>query len=160
VSWVQPANLHFTLKFLGDVPERLLPALLEVGEETGRRSQPVALELRELGAFPNTQSPRAIWVGARDGVATLIGLAANLAQVLHERALVLGDNRPFSAHCTIGRVKDSRGRDDLTAALSREAGFVAGRLQAHELHLVRSELSRTGPAYTNLAAFPLLGPVG
>ncbi len=153
VSWVKPENLHFTLKFLGDVPERLLPALGEVGEETGRRSGPVAVDLAGLGAFPNSCSPRVVWIGCGEGVETLSGLAANLAGVLRERGLVLGDNKPFAAHCTLGRVRE--GRPELTEALAREAGFTAGRLRAEEFHLVRSELARTGPTYTNLGAFPL-----
>lgn len=156
VSWVQPANLHFTLKFLGDVPERLLPALQEVGEETGRRSLPVRLDLAGLGAFPNNRSPRVIWVGCGTGADGLMELAANLATVLGERALVLGDNKPFAAHCTIGRVRDSRGLPELVSALADEAPFAGGCVQSDEFHLVRSELARTGPTYTNLAAFPLL----
>ncbi|NPV45495.1 MAG: RNA 2',3'-cyclic phosphodiesterase [Armatimonadetes bacterium] len=155
VSWVQPANLHFTLKFLGDVPERLLPALVEVGEETGRRSAPVRVELAGVGTFPHGRSPRVIWVGCGAGVNSLEGLAANLASVLGERALVLGDNKPFAAHCTIGRVRDSHGLGELNSALTREGHFTAGFLQAEEFHLVRSDLAGTGPTYTNLASFAL-----
>lgn len=155
VSWVQPANLHFTLKFLGEVPAPLLPTLVEVGEQTGRRSAPVRVEVAGLGAFPNSRSPRVIWVGCGAGVENLKALAANLAAALRERGVALGDTKPFAAHCTLGRVRDSRRLEELTKALVREERFSAGLLEASEFHLVRSELAPTGATYTNLAGFAL-----
>lgn len=160
VSWVRPENLHFTLKFLGDVPTRLVPDLERLGTETGTKCPPVAVDLAGLGAFPETGSPRVVWVGCGAGVDSLERLARVLHDTVWGSGLVLGDSKPFAAHCTIGRVKDPRQAGDLVAALQREAGFSAGRLEVAEFHLISSELSRTGPTYTTVASFPLLGSSG
>jgi 2'-5' RNA ligase len=160
VSWVRPENLHFTLKFLGDVPTRLLPDLERLGAETGAKCPPVVVDLAGLGAFPEPSSPRVVWVGCGAGVDSLERLARVLHDTVWGSGLVLGDNKPFAAHCTIGRVKDPRQAGDLVTTLQREAGFTAGRLEAAEFQLISSELARTGPTYTTVASFPLLGSSG
>lgn len=154
VSWVNSANLHFTLKFLGEVPARLVPQLEQVGREVGQQCAPVVAELRGVGAFPNLSRPRVVWVGTVETALTLTRLAETLRLTLDRNGLRLGDDKPFASHCTLGRVKEPPG-GLFTRALEQEAAFVAGRLEATEFQLVRSELSRSGPTYTTLASFPL-----
>ena len=156
VGWGAPENLHFTLKFLGEVPARMLLDLRRVGVETARRCAPTVVTLEGVGAFPNPRHPRVIWVGTGEGAHQLGHLARALHRNLEASALFLGDSRPFAAHCTIGRVRDPRDTDGLAAAIGSEASFAPGSLECTEFHLMLSELSRSGPTYGSLARFPLL----
>jgi RNA 2',3'-cyclic 3'-phosphodiesterase len=158
VGWGVPENLHFTLKFLGEVPARMLLDLRRVGAETARLCAPAVVTLQGVGAFPNPRSPRVIWVGTGDGAHELGHLARALHRALEANALFLGDSKPFAAHCTIGRVRDPRDANGLPAALASEASFTPGSLECTEFHLMLSELSRAGPTYSSLARFPLLAP--
>lgn len=157
VSWVAPANLHFTLQFLGEVPAGLVPALQQVGQAVGEQCAPVAAELRGVGAFPSAGRPRVLWVATRETALTLTRLATTLRQALTGGGFAPDEAKPFASHCTLGRLKEPAS-GGLVAALAREAGFVAGRLDAAEFHLMRSELSRSGPTYTKLASFALRHP--
>src|SRR5712664_4454763 len=60
--WVRPENLHVTLKFIGEVPETKLAAIRST--LAGARSdQPVTVDFRGLGFFPNDKHPRVFWAG-------------------------------------------------------------------------------------------------
>ena len=73
ISWVQPAKIHLTIKFLGDMDEQVID-LLSVAVERAIGSQTaVNLPLERLGAFPRSQNPKVLWVGpwkSEDAVAT------------------------------------------------------------------------------------------
>ena len=107
VSWVKAENLHYTMRFLG-----------EVGEDGARRAAEAAVEaaavepafeavLGSFGAFPNPARARVIWVGMATGAEALKSLAAALEQALRRRGFDRAD-KPFAAHLTLGRVRDPR----------------------------------------------------
>jgi 2'-5' RNA ligase len=101
VAWVQRENLHLTLKFLGPVDEhqvrRAQEALDELGDIPSFR-----IDLRGIGAFPSPGRPRVIWIGIRpqEPVQALAASVESRLADLHP------ENRPFSAHITIGRLRD------------------------------------------------------
>src|SRR3970282_2871583 len=68
VSWVKPENLHFTLKFLGEVPELRLPALQETFRSSVAGIDRFTLSLAGLGTFPPRGRPRVVLVGGARGV--------------------------------------------------------------------------------------------
>jgi 2'-5' RNA ligase len=63
ISWTQPASIHLTLKFLGDMDEQVIDPLLVVVEQAIGSQIAVNVPLERLGAFPRPQSPRVLWVG-------------------------------------------------------------------------------------------------
>ena len=63
ISWVQPAKIHLTIKFLGDVDEQFIEPLRGVVEQTIGGQPSVNMPLERLGAFPRPHSPRVLWVG-------------------------------------------------------------------------------------------------
>lgn len=107
---VGPAPIHFTLAFLGDVPDggdRIAAALASV------RFEAFDVVVVGAGAFPSARRPKVVWVGSDDaGGRGLAGLAAAVAGALAplgEEGGMSGEDRPFKPHATICRMGPSRG---------------------------------------------------
>ena len=148
VTWVKPAALHVTIKFLGEVSEadvRRLSAVLEPPIDM----EPFSVEWRGLGTFPNNRHPRALWLGVINGAAKLAEVEAEVSRRIAGAAAFELDDRAFLPHLTIGRVKMAGEGIDwpkvLQAAEVRQASSFVDRVT-----LYRSELSQFGPNYTGL----------
>lgn len=154
VKWVEPQNLHLTLKFLGDIEEKQVAELKEALGPAISGEKSFSIELEGIGAFPTTRSPRVVWVGVSLGKEQLV----KCAQVVEEACQRLGfpkEERPFSTHLTIGRV---RSRDRLAPFVKKlqVTEFRASTpAQVTRLILFQSILSSHGPTYTPLAETPL-----
>jgi 2'-5' RNA ligase len=152
--WVPRANLHITLKFLGPaVDSHRLQQLTAGLHQLATRTAPFELAATGLGAFPNLDRPRAIWVGLRNVESgALAALAARLETVAAEYGFER-EKRRWSGHLTIGRVGDrplaGETRESLHAAQDRKFGV--SRIESMTLY--RSRLG-SGPArYEALATF-------
>jgi 2'-5' RNA ligase len=103
VRWVPAADLHLTLKFLGETAEGRLDELDRALAEavTGVRS--LAVTVDGFGAFPNLTHPSVVWAGV------LTDPALELLQHGVEKAFgPLGfppEGRPFRPHVTLGRAR-------------------------------------------------------
>ena len=65
VRWVRPESIHLTLKFIGNIEDRLLPAVFEVMRAAVAGLEPFEFDVRGLGWFPPGQRPRVLWAGSR-----------------------------------------------------------------------------------------------
>src|SRR5262245_3460539 len=70
VSWVRPASLHLTVKFLGDIDEGLVVRLRDAMADALRHHRALRIPLDRLGVFPRLQQPRILWTGPSDGWGT------------------------------------------------------------------------------------------
>ncbi|HEY2031940.1 MAG TPA: RNA 2',3'-cyclic phosphodiesterase [Myxococcales bacterium] len=145
LSFANPAQLHFTLAFLGEQDEA---ALERAREAASRVKQPTFdVDIARAGAFPSLSRPRVVWLGLRQGAPELSNLAGALREELaHNR--VSFDDKPFRPHLTIARLK-SRGRVPGEALTLFET--CAATAHASEFHLVHSE----GGRHETLHSFPL-----
>ena len=158
VAWIAPSNLHLTLKFLGAVPEERIAAVAGALDEAAREAHPFQAQIRGLGAFPSAGRPRVVWAGVTDGAVEMTALARRVDTAL----AALGfprDERPFSPHVTLGRVRRPGRSPDLTDALGSAAAREFGRMRVPSASLMRSELGPRGARYTELAAVTLGRPV-
>lgn len=153
VSWVSPANLHLTLKFLGELPAEALERVREGLAEAVAGAASFSLRFYGLGAFPGLARPRVLWVGVDEGSPAAQALQSRVEAALTERGFAR-EERPFSSHLTIGRVRDPRRLVELQQAMTRDARLEFGWLEVRGLSLMRSDLSPAGVRYTELAAFP------
>ena len=149
VRWVRPANVHLTLKFLGDVAERDLSQVAEVLEKIPQRHEPFEVTPSGFGAFPSGRRARIFWAGIGEGSERLRALArdvdASLEPLGFER-----EARPYTPHLTLGR---ARGRPaSLDAA---EASAPGPRFWVRRVELMKSEPGGSGATYSTLAAYPL-----
>ncbi len=157
VRWVAPANIHITLKFLGDVVAAQLPAVQAAVTQACAQVTPFTLTLGGLGAFPSAQRANVIWVGAQGQ----IELAAQLAQRMDEACAALGfarEERPFTAHLTLGRVgreASPRDRQLISAMLAQAKVGEVGVVRVERLSVMQSRLQAGGSAYTRLSAVEL-----
>jgi RNA 2',3'-cyclic 3'-phosphodiesterase len=151
VAWVAETNLHVTLKFLGQIDDARVPSLVSALAAAAAGLTGFEVGVRGLGAFPSATRPRVVWAGLDAPQLTALANAvdAALASLGFPR-----ESRPFSAHVTLGRVRESRRPNRaLAAALGRPVDF--GFLAVSHVSLMRSELSPRGARYTELAAAPL-----
>jgi len=155
VRWVEPKNLHVTLKFLGDVSLNDLPQLIRAVAQSVSQTYSFDLTFQGFGVFPSRESPKTIWIGCREGSQELEQLAENIGDGL----LSLGfpkESRRFSPHLTIGRVKKMKKGSSLMPILDEQQDRLFGSCSVSEVQIFSSELTRQGPVYDELAAVPLL----
>jgi len=154
IRWVQPENIHLTLKFLGDTPPEAVDPISLTLTESVRGYDPISLSAKGSGAFPGIKNPRVIWVGLSGQVPrlkTLQGtLAENLAALGFEK-----EKRTFKVHVTLGRLKGSVDPVKLNAALNKVMDFQTEPFLVDRLFLFQSDLKPTGPVYTKIASAPL-----
>lgn len=148
---MSPENLHITLRFLGEVDDTRVAELGGVLDEAAAGVSRFDLGIRGLGAFPTLTRPRVIWVGAGEGADALRTLAGRVESAL-ARVGVPPEDRPFSGHVTLGRIREPRRDPALAATLATQAGTHFGTLTVDRVCLMRSDLSPRGAHYTEIAA--------
>ena len=105
ISWVQPENMHLTLKFLGDVPETETPDVCRCVANAAAQIEPFEIVFRGAGAFPSASHPRSLWIGVENGAEYLLELQAAIEEALHKELGFAKEHRRFQPHLTVGRVK-------------------------------------------------------
>ena len=153
VKWARVENMHITLKFLGETDSSKLPAV-QTALSAIRSSQPVTLEFRGLGFFPNEKRAKVFWAGMETS-SNLPTLAAEIDQAMHKLGFPLED-RPFTPHLTLARFQPPGLPPRLSAAAQEFASREFGSLIAREFHLIESKLTPAGAEYTTLQSFPFV----
>jgi len=147
VKWVEPQNIHLTLKFLGSVPDASVPKAIDILRACCQGVSPFQLEVKGAGAFPDLKRPRVLFVSAEDRPPT----AADLARRLNEQMAELGverEDRPFQNHITLGRLKMPRPIPALAQRLEALAARLFGSMTVQRVTLMQSDLRPGGPVYT------------
>ena len=152
--WVKRPALHLTLRFLGDRidPIRVTPIQLALASI---RADAFPLALSGTGRFPSgTRRPaRVLWVGLSDQPA-LLALHAAV-----ERALIPADfapeDRPFSPHVTLARLKGDQPAPQIDRFLDRQRGFHSDPFTVSSFQLISSVLTPQGPDYRHEGTFRL-----
>ena len=152
LRWVAPENQHFTLRFLGGVPEEegRVGGLISAGQETALKHHSFLLTISGAGFFPDEKRPRVFWVGVGDGSEKLIVLAGDLS---------LGsENHLFLPHLTVARIKVGEGLHPLPIQkLESWKTRNFGSFPVNEFCLMESLLLPTGVVYRKVHSF-LLAP--
>ncbi len=154
VKWVETANLHLTLKFLGEINEPQVGRIKEALAQAMVDLSSFTVRIEGIGAFPRTTSPRVIWLGVHEGEKELIALA----QRVEEGCVKLGfkkEERPFSAHLTIGRVRSREGLAPLIKQLQLAEFRASEPVSVEKILLFQSLLSPKGSTYLPLSEIPL-----
>ena len=149
VRWVNPEKIHLTLKFFGSIEESRIDSIFKSIEEPVRNTLPFSIRVQGMGAFPHLKNPRVIWVGLVNGSQIFTSLQKEIETEL-EKIGFQPEDRPFHPHLTLGRMKSSRGKDELVERMEKhkEEGF--GDLQVERVILFKSDLKPSGPIYTAL----------
>jgi 2'-5' RNA ligase len=157
VRWTRPEGIHLTLKFFGNVVDKDIAQISEIVGQHAKNARPIALHGEKVGAFPNFQRPRVIWLGLNGDIEQLSALQRAIENDL-DRCGYKKEKRRFKPHLTLGRAKSSRGIIlGLPEAVKREDTYKAGQFYSNGLTLFESQLKPGGAVYTKLAYFPFGG---
>jgi 2'-5' RNA ligase len=136
--------------FLGEVDERHVADVCRIVGETTQQHSSFTMNVETAGCFPHPRRPRVLWVGVGAGKQELCAIHDSLEIAL----LDLGfrrEDRKYSPHITLGRVKSDRSTDSLAAALAQQAGWKGGEIQVTVVLVMGSKLTPMGPEYTVLS---------
>src|SRR5262249_5977373 len=133
VKWVETDNLHVTLLFLGEVDERDTPVVCRAVGDTCTAHVTFTMAVETVGCFPNPRPPRTLWVGVGAGTQELCALHDTLEPPLLDLGCYRREERRYSPHITVGRVRSERPSDTLAVALAKHAGWRAGEVPVREL---------------------------
>jgi 2'-5' RNA ligase len=156
VRWVPPHNVHLTLKFLGDVSPSGIELIKQMLHAEAAQFTAFVIQVEGLGCYPNPRRPRVLWVGLKAPAELL-----SLQRAIDAAAARLGyesEERDFSPHLTIGRVRQNTSSGDLhrvrTAIEETHVGPL-GTAHVDAVQLFKSELRPEGSVYTRLFSAPL-----
>jgi 2'-5' RNA ligase len=153
VKWVQPENIHLTLKFLGNISKSTLHFLLEK-LKSGDQFSPINLTIEKIGAFPSVYKPQVIWVGTSSHDAL-----SDLAQFVEKATSMIkneNDSKPFAPHLTIARLRPGVKKelfDVIKQELYKRKEIKPLFFSINHFCMYQSVLTSEGPIYTVLRKY-------
>ena len=152
--WIPTGNMHLTLKFLGEVDERILPDLKAVAEDAAKQVKPFRVAYGAFGGFPNLSNPRVIFFEAKEGKRGL----SEIAHLLESGVEPLGidrERRPFTAHLTLARIKEPLPRGMVERIATVPPLPPTAVQDVDRFVLMQSHLAREGATYEEMGSFPI-----
>ena len=148
IRWVDPENLHLTLKFIGEIEEVRLQNLKKALDKSLDEIAVFRYTLSGKGCFPNYKRPRVLWIGVNDLEEKMNILHQQIENEFHA-VNIPREKRKFKPHLTIGRVKQNRKPGEI---LSKFEQFQLGQFEVNipDVYLMKSDLLPTGAKYTVL----------
>lgn len=148
IKLVQPENIHITVKFLGDTDEKYIDSIEQSMKKSVYTIKPFIITLKGTGVFPNQNYIKVIWIGIVDD-----GNIGTIARAIDEKLMPFGfkkENRGFSPHLTVGRVKTAKNIVQLLKVIEKYQKVEFTIQTILSITLKKSELTPSGPIYTTL----------
>ena len=155
IRWVPPENMHLTLKFLGDVSPANVDMLTQILRTEADSSRCFDIRVGGIGSFPSLRRPRVIYIGIQ--APAVLETLQHGVESASRRLGYESDERAFSPHLTIGRVKqDASASDQQKIRLALENIHIdsLGTARVDSVHLFKSDLKPSGSVYTKLFSAP------
>jgi 2'-5' RNA ligase len=147
VKWVEPALIHLTLKFLGEVRDAEITKVCRIVESVAANHEGFSVNVGKVGSFGSTA--RVLWVGI-DKKEALLGLQKDLDEQLSQAGWP-GDKKQFAGHLTLCRIKKPQAGRKLQDLIKDYTDLEFGPLQVDSICVYKSELTSSGPIYTVVA---------
>jgi 2'-5' RNA ligase len=152
-AWSRDANIHLTLKFLGEVPQSSIHKLSDAASRAVASLERFTIATDQAGVFPKHGSPRVLWIGINDVTGRLVELQTRLEDECVKEGFAR-EARPFHPHLTLARLRKPQHAGRLASA-HKQLGFGCAEITVSELLVIRSELSNKGSQYTVTSRHPL-----
>ncbi|MBN2137065.1 MAG: RNA 2',3'-cyclic phosphodiesterase [Sedimentisphaerales bacterium] len=152
-KWVDPENMHLTLKFLGDTRDAQVVEVCNIAGDVASRHNSFDVDVETVGYFGG-KSARVLWVGAGQGSEELSRLQQDLDQQLAGAGWPK-DNRKYSAHLTLCRIRNAKAGFELARLTDEYKDCKLGTIPARAVIVYQSELTPQGPVYTVLGGYQL-----
>jgi RNA 2',3'-cyclic 3'-phosphodiesterase len=152
-KWVEPEDMHLTLKFLGEINDAQLVDVCNITKEVTGKHKRFDIEIGGVGSFGG-QSARVLWVGAGNNNENLLKLQDDL-----ETQLAFAgwpeENRKFEGHLTLSRIKNTQAGIKLAQLAKEYMNYSLDIVQVDSVCIFQSELTPKGPVYTLLGKYNL-----
>jgi 2'-5' RNA ligase len=156
VKWVNPENIHLTLKFLGEVEDAKVVEICNIVRDVASRHKSFELDIESVGHFGG-KSARVLWVGTGKGGENLLELQKDI-----EKSLTLAgwpeETREFSGHLTLCRIRNPKAGVKLAQTTEDYKDFKLGVMPADSVSVYQSQLTPKGPIYTVLGNYKMREP--
>ena len=152
-KWVDPRNVHLTLKFLGEAKDAQVVEVCNVAKDVASRHSSFDVDIETVGCFGG-KSARVVWVGAGHDCDELLALHQDLEEKLAEAGWSK-ENRKYSGHLTLCRVRNSKAGLKLAELTASYQDFKLGTISAEAITVYQSELTPSGPDYSVLGNYGL-----
>jgi 2'-5' RNA ligase len=148
VRWVDPANIHLTVVFMGSLEEDLLDPVREEVEKAIEDSRAFQVDLSSAGIFGTVRNPRVLWLGLKGDIERMGKLRDRLQRSLAAFG-IKEEDRPFRPHLTLGRFKEgAKGGRELEGILDKYRYIGGNPCTMGDLVLYKSDLRAGGPVYS------------
>lgn len=148
VKLVEKENLHFTLKFLGEVDEQRLKEVQNRIRQLAAGFSPFEIDIHGMGAFPNLNYIRVVWIGAK----LLFPLQKAVADSVED---LFGKELEVTPHLTIARIRSARDKAELKRLVEENKDTDIGKMTVSEIKLKKSTVTSSGPVYGDVEVFKL-----
>lgn len=145
IKWVEPKNMHLTLKFFGETDERKIPALQKALDQAVAKSNVFSIHIENMGIFGSRYDPKVLWFGIRKSEELLL-LWRQLIDEF-EKIGWLPDRQNFVPHLTIGRIKEISDKPLFQKIIHPYKEADIQQHEVSEIILYESILNREGPVY-------------
>ncbi len=146
INWVQPANLHLTLKFLGETADDRINDIVAVMQQAADQQNSFTINFDKIGVFGSSYNPRVLWMGSSAPVPQIIALANTIL----EGCDAIGfprDRQNFVPHLSLGRIKGLNDKKFFHEVMKHIPQQLFQQSEVKELRLYESILRKDGPVY-------------
>ena len=147
VELVEPQNLHFTLKFLGEADEQVIEKVKTAIKEISSGFKPFDVHVQGAGVFPSIDYVRVIWIGCDD--------LFNLQNTVEDALAPLFKKEKPIPHLTIARARSATHKDEIKDFVNRNRGIEIGMMRVNMIKLKKSTLTKQGPIYEDVETFDM-----
>ena len=153
INWVNPQNLHITLKYFGDTPVKKVSEISQCLQDSAQKSHSFNLFLKGTGSFGSPGQPKVLWLGIEnhERLSQLYHRINKSLEALHYKA----DKPFFNPHITLGRIKEFINPQKLYQSLAQYADTEFQTVYIDKFYLIQSILQPKGPTYKVLDSFQL-----
>lgn len=150
IKLVEPKNLHFTLKFLGEIDQTTISKVKQSLSKIATETKPISILLSGVGVFPNLNYIRVIWIGSKSQD------FANLHKSVADALQGIGEpEKEAVPHLTVARVRSPRNKETIANIVKRYESEPFGSFNIDQIKLKKSTLMPSGPIYEDLEVFEL-----
>ena len=153
-KWVQPENIHITLRFLGNLKDPRVKDIKDAFLDLVSDAPSFSISIGALGVFPDIQRPQTLWVGIEQGHDQVISLARNVENGLCRLGFPK-EKKIFIPHLTIARLRCAKNTEKLKDFLSKETSLDSPSCPITHVSLIKSSLTPQGPVYETLKSYTL-----
>jgi len=150
VRWLEPQNLHVTMKFLGDVPDADVMGICRAVEDAAAGLEPVEFDVVGLECTPARGPVKMVWAGVCESGRTLTNTFAGLESAMEALGFDV-ERRAFRPHVTVGRFRYCSDPSGMRQAVARLGDEQFGIQSAGEVVVYSSQLTKQGPVYAAMA---------